>query len=408
MRQRLSTIAATIGLLLVVVAGCFLWIQRTGGLRRSAFNSVPVAVSASNGSAAARESSAAIAGETPSQRVDRLRAAPHAALEPAAVIATARTDREYPRAWIKGSNWTKRGGDGREPDYELVIDHGNVWHGRSSAVLRSTRTLDASRYGAVLQRTRVGAFAGRRVAFSAYLASRNSSAGATLLFRAESAQGILLAFDDLGGQAVLATTPWRKYFIVIDVPNGANTLLYGAILHGDGSLWIDLAQVEIVDSSVTITAPPIVSATGNLNPPADPSFVLPTPQNLDFEDTIAVDHDVTGVGSGGATRDKMIVALMATASGNCLDSVLSDGVLAACEQQLSGLQALLGPLGAIRDAIYGGTETLRGANQSEVYWVDFENGSMPWYAALDSEGKLRVLWSDGRVFPKPEERQRSR
>src|SRR5205807_148382 len=133
MRQRLSAIAATIGLLLVVVAGCFLWIQRNGGLRWSAFNSVPVAVSASNGSAAARASSAVNAGETPARRVGRLGAAPHAALEPAAVIATARTDREYPRAWIKGSNWAKPGGDGREPDYELVTDHASVWHGGSSA-----------------------------------------------------------------------------------------------------------------------------------------------------------------------------------------------------------------------------------------------------------------------------------
>src|SRR5207253_675169 len=171
MRQRPSAIAATIGLLLVVVAGCFLWIQRNGGLRRSAFNSVPVAVSASNGSAAL----AVTAGETPSQRVGGLGAAPHAVLHPAAVIATARTDREHPRAWKKGSNWAKRGGVGREPDFELVTDHASVWHGGSSALLRSTRTLDASRYGAVLQRTSVGAFAGRRVAFSAYLASREGS-----------------------------------------------------------------------------------------------------------------------------------------------------------------------------------------------------------------------------------------
>src|SRR5437667_10672548 len=113
MRQRPSAIAATIGLLLVVVAGCFLWIQRNVGLRRSAFNSVSVAVSASNGSAAARASLAVTAGETPSQRVGGLGAAPHAVLHPAAVIATARTDREHPRAWIKGSNWAKRGGDGR-------------------------------------------------------------------------------------------------------------------------------------------------------------------------------------------------------------------------------------------------------------------------------------------------------
>jgi len=223
----------------------------------------------------------------------------------------------------------------------------------------------------------------------------------TFVFRAESAQGVLLAFDDLGGQAVVATTPWRKYFIVIDVPDGATTLLYGAMLHGDGSLWIDSAQIDAVDSSVPTTAPPIVAAAGHVDAPADPSFVLPTPQNLDFEDTVAVDHDVTGVGAGGATGNKMNAALMTTASGNCLDSVMSDAVLAACEQQLSGLQALLGPLGAIRNTVYGGTETLRGTNQTEVYWVNFENGSMQWYAALDSEGKLRVLWSNGQVFPKP-------
>jgi TolB-like protein len=39
--------------------------------------------------------------------------------------------------------------------------------------------------------------------------------------------------------AVVATIPWRKCFIVIDVPDGATTLLCGVMLHGDGSLWID-------------------------------------------------------------------------------------------------------------------------------------------------------------------------
>ena len=80
-----------------------------------------------------------------------------------------------------------------------------------------------------------------------------------------------LAFDNMHGRAVRGTTGWKKYEIVLDVPQQATNLAYGALLDGTGKIWFSDLSFEVVDRSVATTNESGWDA-------------LPKPSNLDFSE----------------------------------------------------------------------------------------------------------------------------
>jgi len=49
------------------------------------------------------------------------------------------------------------------------------------------------------------------------------------------------------------TTDWGKYEIVLDVPEGASKIAFGALLSGVGQIWFDDLLIEIVPGSTPTT-----------------------------------------------------------------------------------------------------------------------------------------------------------
>ena len=52
---------------------------------------------------------------------------------------------------------------------------------------------------------------------------------------------------------IIRTTDWKKFEIVLDVPNEAYNIIVGVALHGLGQIWIDELDLQIVDSSIPVT-----------------------------------------------------------------------------------------------------------------------------------------------------------
>lgn len=63
----------------------------------------------------------------------------------------------------------------------------------------------------------------------------------------------VLGFDNMHDRPVTGTTDWTKYEIVLVVPEGASEIVYGALLVGEGQIWIDSADVQIVGNDVPTT-----------------------------------------------------------------------------------------------------------------------------------------------------------
>ncbi len=63
-----------------------------------------------------------------------------------------------------------------------------------------------------------------------------------------------LAFDNMQDRPIRGTTDWVRYAIVLDVPNEAVTIAFGALLSGSGQIWMDDLQFEIVGNDTATTS----------------------------------------------------------------------------------------------------------------------------------------------------------
>ncbi|HEY0723272.1 MAG TPA: hypothetical protein VGD41_04680 [Pyrinomonadaceae bacterium] len=175
-------------------------------------------------------------------------------------------------------------GDARE-DYKLGTDRTAALSGGACAVLIAGDQADPFHFGALVQSASAASFKGKRLEFSGYIASDNAPAGAAIWMRADNAQGIPVAFENTLARGIRGTEVWTYQSIVMDVPETAIVLRYGAVLNGRGTLYVDDLQFRIVDDSVAVTAKPLAAASHPGGANVIQSLSLPEPRNLDFEVT---------------------------------------------------------------------------------------------------------------------------
>lgn len=170
---------------------------------------------------------------------------------------------DLPASWFKAGSKPK--------SYDMGIDTGKGQDGKNAATIKSIdKKIEG--FGTLMQESMPGKYLGKRVRMSGWMKSENVSAWAGLWFRVDqSGSRESLSFDNMHDRAVKGTTDWKKYEIVLDVPENASMLAYGALLSGTGQIWFDKITFEIVDSSI--------KTTGSKND----SAVQEEPSNLDFE-----------------------------------------------------------------------------------------------------------------------------
>ena len=175
-------------------------------------------------------------------------------------------------------------------DHEFASDFVNVWNGSASAFLRvkDPRTRDlavknTSTATCILQGSQVLSFRAKRVELAAQLKTdRTSKAGLSMWVY--DADGELL-IQHHGGDSTW--TQWTAVSVVMDVPQNAAAMLYGACLPRSGSVWIDDVRLNVVGSDVPLRGTPHVGPPATVGQATflPPKLLLPEPANLDFEDT---------------------------------------------------------------------------------------------------------------------------
>jgi hypothetical protein len=188
----------------------------------------------------------------------------------------------FPRYWRRCSSIAGNASAG----YRIASDSTIVWRGTASVVIASREAQPNSGGASICQWISAAAFKGKRVAFSAQLQTLNAVPGAHLTFRADAADGRVVAFSAMARQFVPGTTGWTAHSIVIDVPDSADTIMVGAALANTGSVWVDDVAIEVVgaDWPVTESAPPVIRYAVRV----DPSSVSNQLMNAGFEETVPV------------------------------------------------------------------------------------------------------------------------
>ncbi|HMF41045.1 MAG TPA: hypothetical protein VKQ32_10125 [Polyangia bacterium] len=164
---------------------------------------------------------------------------------------------ELPGWWKAGSN---------PVGYQVGVDRTVMHAGRASARLNSVPP-DPSGFGSLMQVASADKFHGKRIRMSGWVKAENVKRSAGLWMRVDGPSQDpkqSLAFDAMNDRKINGTRAWQRYEIVLDVPNDATDIAFGATLSGAGAIWIDDIRFEEVGRDVPTTAPP-------------------PPRNLDFE-----------------------------------------------------------------------------------------------------------------------------
>jgi len=143
------------------------------------------------------------------------------------------------------------------PDYEAGLLPKAVTYDGSRVVRLRLRAAESEPlgFGALMQCIAATRYLGRRVRFSAMARAQEVSGWAGLWMRIDGPGGQLV-LDNMQDRPLRQATGWTEADIVLDVPEQAAVLNFGALLSGAGALDLARLRFEEVAAEVAVTAAP--------------------------------------------------------------------------------------------------------------------------------------------------------
>ncbi len=155
----------------------------------------------------------------------------------------AKANNKAPDGWVIGGN----NPNGYEIGLDLQVRHG----GKAGSYIRSVSSQPPG-FVTLMQSVKADAFRGKRVRLSGYIKGNAIAQYAGLWMRVDGA-GYALNFDNMSNRLILGTKDWKRYEVVLDVPENSLALAFGVNLRGRGQVWIDDIRLEIVGQNVPST-----------------------------------------------------------------------------------------------------------------------------------------------------------
>lgn len=173
---------------------------------------------------------------------------------------------DLPTAWFAA---------GSDPDkYEMGIDAGTAQDGGNAATIKSINK-KIKGFGTLMQNFNPEKFKGKKIKMSAMVKSVNVTDWSGLWLRVDQPNSNYpLSFDNMEDRPIKGTTNWKKYEILLDVPEHASNIAYGCLLSGTGQVWFDKFTFEILGN---IESKKFTSSNAE-------------PTNTDFENTIQINQ----------------------------------------------------------------------------------------------------------------------
>ena len=150
-----------------------------------------------------------------------------------------------PKGWFKAGSAPEK--------YDMGVDAGAGRNGKNAATIKSTARRIWG-FGTLMQSCDATKYLGKRVKMSGYMKSEDVDKSAGFWFRVDGPnKKRSLSFDNMYDRPVTGTTGWKKYEIVLDVPDSATQLAYGALISGTGQIWFENLEFEVVSESIPQT-----------------------------------------------------------------------------------------------------------------------------------------------------------
>ncbi len=164
-------------------------------------------------------------------------------------------------------------------DFVIGIDTMIKHTGRASAFIERTPSASYGN-GFIFQEFAAGIYRNKRVRFTIYIKSNEVEIG-VLWFKAEGPENVL-NFGNNHNNLIEGTNDWTMYRITLDIPEETFNVQFGIMLIGQGKLWVDDCNLEIVNDS--IPSDNVVSNESKVKYPKKTFPPVPIAMNLGFED----------------------------------------------------------------------------------------------------------------------------
>jgi hypothetical protein len=138
-------------------------------------------------------------------------------------------------------------GRGIENAYVVYSDSIEKHNGRNVSTIKAIKPIE---FATILNSVKPQKSIGQRIKYTAWVRSKDVANWAGLWLRIDPADPMRspnLGFDNMSNRPIKGTKEWTKYEIVLDVPEGAASIVYGALLDGNGQIWVDSMDINITD-----------------------------------------------------------------------------------------------------------------------------------------------------------------
>lgn len=120
--------------------------------------------------------------------------------------------------------------------YVFAVDKATPVSGSRSASITAKPTATSDGFGTLMQMIAADDYRGSRFRFSGYLRTGNADRS-QMWMRVDGPNHQALAFDNMDSRPVTGTTGWRRYDIVLNVPQNSVDVAFGFLLAGRGEVW---------------------------------------------------------------------------------------------------------------------------------------------------------------------------
>jgi len=138
-------------------------------------------------------------------------------------------------------------------DYEAGTDLHTTHHGKAAGYLRSKGEGTVEGFATLMQTFKANEYRQARWQLSGYMKTEAVDGWCGLWMRVDGHDHEIIQFDNMSDRPVNGTTNWTRYSIVLDVPQSSETISFGVLLTGKGSVWIDSLRFDEVSEQVPTT-----------------------------------------------------------------------------------------------------------------------------------------------------------
>ncbi|GCE04408.1 erythromycin esterase family protein [Dictyobacter aurantiacus] len=135
--------------------------------------------------------------------------------------------------------------------HECGVETTQAHSGDACAYLKSLEE-DPLVFSTLHQLIGATAYHNQRIRLSAYIMAKQVKSAAGLWMRIEGPGGSL-RFDGMYDRPITGSNDWKRYEVVLDVPEDSTQIVFGLYLSGRGQLWFDDVELESVSTNVPTT-----------------------------------------------------------------------------------------------------------------------------------------------------------